>query len=157
VSLSWIHTYVHALLRKQTLATTVWRRVMCIAMANRAMVHLRQGVRHCAESCMTLVWKWTWVMNYSLRAQDSVFYYLCLLPKWGTVSLQVSINHGANYGGKKITNHCLATWGECIETHQDDLISLLLFFENKGIRLKTGHINSRSSGDYMIGRLLQQK
>jgi hypothetical protein len=59
---------------------------------------------------------------------------------------------------KQTTNHCLATWeGGCIDTQQDDLISLLLFFENKGIRLKTGNINSKSSRDYMVGRLLQQK
>jgi hypothetical protein len=40
-------------------------------MVNRAMVHLSQGVRHCAEGCVALGWNLASVVNDTLRASGS--------------------------------------------------------------------------------------
>jgi hypothetical protein len=52
-------------------------------MANRAMVHLSQGVRHRAEGCVALGWNLASVNNDPLGAPGSTPLYLCLPPVWG--------------------------------------------------------------------------
>jgi hypothetical protein len=52
-------------------------------MANRAMVHLSQGVRHRAEGCVALGWNLASVVNDPLGAPGSTPLYLCLPPVWG--------------------------------------------------------------------------
>jgi hypothetical protein len=52
-------------------------------MANRAMVHLSQGVKHRAEGCVVLGWNLASVVNDPLGAPGSTPLYLCLPPVWG--------------------------------------------------------------------------
>jgi hypothetical protein len=52
-------------------------------MANRAIVHLSQGVRHRAEGCVALGWNIASVVNDPLGAPGRTPLYLCLPPVWG--------------------------------------------------------------------------
>jgi hypothetical protein len=52
-------------------------------MANRAMVHLSQGVRHRAKGCVAMGWNLASVVNDPLGAPSRTPLYLCLPPIWG--------------------------------------------------------------------------
>jgi hypothetical protein len=54
-------------------------------MANRAMIHLSQGVRYHAKGYTALDWNLTSVDNDPLRALGSTPLYLHLPPIWGAV------------------------------------------------------------------------
>jgi hypothetical protein len=49
------------------------------------MVHISQGVRHCAEGCITLGWNLASVINDTIGATGSTPLYLSLPPIWGSV------------------------------------------------------------------------
>jgi hypothetical protein len=52
-------------------------------MANRAMIHLSQGVRHCAKGYVALGWNLASVVDDPLGAPGSNPLYSCLPPVWG--------------------------------------------------------------------------
>jgi hypothetical protein len=54
-----------------TLASSSRRVVTLEKMANRAMIHLSQGVRHRADGCVALGWNLASVVNDPLGAPDS--------------------------------------------------------------------------------------
>jgi hypothetical protein len=54
-------------------------------MANRALVHWSQGVRHHAESCVALR-QWEQCCKWSLRGSEQHPSYVCLPRTWGSVS-----------------------------------------------------------------------
>jgi hypothetical protein len=53
-------------------------------MMNRAMVHLSQGVRHCAEGCVASGWNLASVITDPIGAPASTLLYLFLPLVWGT-------------------------------------------------------------------------